>query len=298
MWRKIVLVTAIVLFLAGVGLMAFPPISNEVGKIRANGAINQYEEELESTVDEITDDRDGTVVTTFEEAKKRHLVDEEGYPLKRISDDGEENKEGGEGGRSYSYSYRYSYSGTYQRSSNRRIVFSESLKMLLEDSRRYNRSLINNQGTVDTNDYTHAALNMSKYGLGNIYAYLSAPSINLSLPIYLGANNEMMSYGAAHLNNTSLPLNEPNTNCVVAGHTGYIGRIFFDNIRNLKIGDTVSIKNFWETIRYKVIEYKKVEPYETTDTVIQPDRKLLTLVTCTPLNNGKYGRYLVICEAD
>lgn len=133
--------------------------------------------------------------------------------------------------------------------------------------------------------------------LSAVSAYISAPSIGMSLPIYLGANDEMMGYGAAHLNNTSLPLNEKSTNCVVAGHTGYVGRIFFDNIRNLKKGDKVDVKNFWGTIHYKVVNFKKVEPNQTTDTVIQNGKKLLTLVTCTQLGNGKYGRYLVICEA-
>lgn len=280
MWKKVVTVIAIILLLTGLGFLLFPTVSNEVGKIKANNAITTYEEEIDEAVESVTDPADGTVVTTFEEAKKRHLVDDEGYPVKRVRS--------GSGG-------KYTYS--YQRTSSKRMTFKESLALLLKDSRAYNKSIINNQGTVDTTDYTHAALKMSRYGLGYIYAYISAPTIGMSLPIYLGANDEMMSYGAAHMNNTSLPLNEKDTNCVVAGHTGYIGRIFFDNIRNLKKGDAVNVKNFWETIHYKVIGFKKVQKNQTADTVIQPGRKLLTLVTCTPLGNGKYGRYIVICEA-
>ena len=89
---------------------------------------------------------------------------------------------------------------------------------------------------------------MSRYGLNNLYGYLSAPSIDLYLPVYLGANDSMMSYGAAHLSGTSLPIDEKNTNVAIAGHTGYIGRIFFDNIKRLDLGDTVSFTNYWETI--------------------------------------------------
>ena len=65
-----------------------------------------------------------------------------------------------------------------------------------------------------------------------------------------------MSYGAAHMSATSLPIGGKNTNAVLAGHTGYIGRIFFDNLRNLKIGDWVSITNYWDTLNYKVVETK------------------------------------------
>ena len=71
---------------------------------------------------------------------------------------------------------------------------------------------------------------------------------------------------------------------------------YFKSI-GLKKGDKVDVKNFWGTIHYKVVNFKKVEPNQTTDTVIQNGKKLLTLVTCTQLGNGKYGRYLVICEA-
>ncbi len=273
MWKKILVIIAVVLLLAGIGFLLFPTVSNEVGKIKANSAIEKYENEAASAVAELEDESGGKPVKTFEEAKKRHLVDDEGYPVTKVN-------------------------GSYRRTSENRIVFEQELARLLSDSRKYNKSIINNQGTVDTNNFTNAALDMSKYGLGYVYAYMSAPSIGLSLPIYLGANDEMMSYGAAHMNNTSLPLNEKSTNCVVAGHTGDIGRIFFDNIRGLKKGDSVNVKNFWETIHYKVIGFKKVEANRTTDTVIQPDRKLLTLVTCTPLGNGRYGRYIVICESE
>ncbi|MED9970022.1 MAG: class C sortase [Ruminococcus sp.] len=288
MWKKIVLIIAVVLLLTGIGFLLFPPVSNHVGQIKANGVIEKYEEELDNAAEELVDESDGTVVKTFEEAKKRGLVDSEGYPVK--SPDGTVRftvRTGGSGGGG----------GSYTPEPGKRIVFKPDLNKLLRDSRKYNKSILNNQGTVDANDYTHAALNMSKYGFGNVYAYISASSIGMSLPVYLGANEEMMGYGAAHLNNTSLPLNEKNTNCVVAGHTGYVGRIFFDNIRNLKKGDSVNVKNFWETIHYKVTDYKKVEPNQTTDTVIQYGKKLLTLVTCTQLDNGKYGRYIVICEA-
>lgn len=274
MWKKIIVVIAVLMLLTGIGFLAFPPVSNEIGKIKANGVIEEFEKENENVVNELVDETDGTTVKTFEEAKKRKLVDDEGYRI------------------------RWTSRTSYTRTSNYPTVFKVDLDRLHEDSKKYNRSIINNQGTVDTNNYTRAALNMSSYGLSNVYAYMSAPSIGLSLPIYLGANEEMMGYGAAHMNNTSLPLNEKSTNVVVAGHTGYVGRIFFDNIRSLKKGDTVKVTNYWESINYKVTGYKKVEPNQTVDTIIQSGKKLLTLVTCTPLDNGKYGRYLVICEAE
>lgn len=75
--------------------------------------------------------------------------------------------------------------------------------------------------------YSQAAVNLEDYGITDgIYGYVTAETINMRLPIYLGANSSNMSYGAAHMSATSLPIGGKNTNAVLAGHTGYIGRIF------------------------------------------------------------------------
>ena len=95
---------------------------------------------------------------------------------------------------------------------------------------------------------------------------------------------------------TSLPIGGKNTNAVLAGHTGYIGRIFFDNLRNLKIGDRVSITNYWNTLNYKVVETKVNKPNESGDCYLQKDRDLLTMFTCISDGNGGFDRYYVICE--
>ena len=97
---------------------------------------------------------------------------------------------------------------------------------------------------------------MRSYGLSNFYCYLSIPAIDLYLPVYLGANDDMMSCGAAHLSGTSLPIDMKDTNVAIAGHTDYIGRIFFDNIRRLEKGNRVIVHNYWETVEYKVIDKK------------------------------------------
>ena len=172
------------------------------------------------------------------------------------------------------------------------------MKRLYEDSKAYNASILYHQGTVDTADFRKAALNLSSYGLSNVYGYLSAPAIDMDLPVYLGASDYMMNFGAAQLYGTSLPIDEKNTNVCIAGHTGYIGRIFFDNIRSLRKGDTISFSNYWETIDYKVIDYKIITPIQTEDFIIQPNRQLITLITCTPAGHGQFNRYIVIAEKE
>ena len=118
----------------------------------------------------------------------------------------------------------------------------------------------------------------------------------MRLPIYLGANNANMSYGAAHLTYTSLPIGGDTTNTVLAGHTGYVGRIFFDNLRNLKIGDTVTLHNYWGSLDYRVTETKVCLENETQDVFLKEGKDLLTMITCISDGHGGFNRYYVICE--
>lgn len=173
----------------------------------------------------------------------------------------------------------------------------EQLDALYKASKRYNKRIFSNQGTVNTSDYTKAALNLKNYGIyDNLYGYISAPSIGMKLPIYLGANDAVMSHGAAHLCNTSLPIKGKNVNCALAGHSGYRGRVFFDNIKRLRAGNNVSVKNYWGTIHYKVIKAHTVSPDNTNDIYIRPGRNLLTMITCISAGGGKFNRFIVMCE--
>lgn len=98
------------------------------------------------------------------------------------------------------------------------------------------------------------------------------------------------------LNKSSLPIGGESTNTVIAGHTGYIGRIFFDNIFKLQIGDEVSLTNYWYTMTYKVVEKEIYAPNQSQAVFINDDRDLLTMLTCISDGKGEFDRYYVICE--
>ena len=271
LWQKIVLIIATLMLITGIVFLSFPTVSNFFGQQRANGIIEEFDDTLDYVVPESgTNDKIPASVTSKKhaDAVKKGEVDKEGYPV-------DENG---------------------NRTSGKRVVFQYDLDALYRDSIAYNKSLVNHQGTVETTNFDEAALNMGSYGLSNFYCYISAPSIDMYLPVYLGANDSMMSCGAAHLSGTSLPVDMKDTNAAIAGHTGYIGRIFFDNIRNLQVGDTVTVHNYWQTINYKVNGYKVVKPTECNDLLIQNGKQMLTLITCIPSRENGFDRYLVICE--
>ncbi len=174
------------------------------------------------------------------------------------------------------------------------VLFKEDVERMLKDSRDYNNQIKDEQNIYHSSDFEYSALYLPDYGIHNgMYGYLSAESINLTLPIYLGATEGNMRVGATHLYMTSLPIGGIGTNAVIAGHTGYIGKTFFDNIRNLNVGDEIVIKNYFGTLKYQVSELKNVESYDIQDVYIDENKDLVTLVTCS---NGGTARLLVICE--
>ena len=76
--------------------------------------------------------------------------------------------------------------------------------------------------------YQQPSFSLGDFGLEDeIFAVVSIPSIEVEMPIYLGATTEHLSLGAAHLSQTSLPVGGNNCNCVIAGHRGVAQRQVF-----------------------------------------------------------------------
>ena len=170
---------------------------------------------------------------------------------------------------------------------------------LWADMVRYNEAIYT-QGQAGLSceyDYQTPSFRLSDYGLGDeVFGVISIPAMELEMPIFLGATEQHMADGAAHLSQTSLPIGGENTNCVIAGHRGYNGASYFRYIDKLKVGDMVSITNLWETLTYRVCEIKIIDPHDVTEILIQPGRELLTLLTCHPYASGGKQRYVVFCE--
>ena len=170
---------------------------------------------------------------------------------------------------------------------------------LWEDMVRYNQNIAaqGQSGLSCAYDYQKASFQLADYGLPDeIFGVLSIPAIDLEMPIYLGATEQHMANGAAHLSQTSLPIGGMDTNCVIAGHRGYSGASYFRYLDKLHVGDRVSVTNLWETLTYRVSEIRIIDPSDVEEILIQPGRELLTLLTCHPYASGGRQRYVVYCE--
>ena len=163
----------------------------------------------------------------------------------------------------------------------------------------YNRTIWEEKqtGLSDPWSYQQPSFVLEEYGLTDeVFGVISIPSLELKLPLYLGASKEHLSDGAAVLSQTSIPIGGNNTNCVIAGHRGWYGASYFLHIDQLQPGDEVIITNLWESLYYTVAETKTIKPNDVEAIHIQGNRELLTLLTCHPPASGGKERLLVFCE--
>ena len=170
----------------------------------------------------------------------------------------------------------------------------EELRKVMEE---YNKDLlVNGQEISDPFSFQKLDFDMRSYGIeNNIVAEIKIDRLNLKVPIYLGATEENLNKGLAHLSHTSLPLGEETSNVVVAGHRGLIRHKMFRHLDKLQQGDEIVITNFWEELRYKVIKYEIISPDEVSKVLIQEGKDMITLITCHPFRVNTQ-RLVVYCE--
>jgi len=193
----------------------------------------------------------------------------------------------------------------YDRAASRQLSqFSERigsdrglLDALYADMIRYNEEIYNRKQDrlVDPFSYSQPSIDLSGYGIAdNCVGFLSIEKINVTVPVFLGANNENMRDGAAHLTETSYPVGGDNTNAVIAAHRGNVKNMF-RNIHLLEPGDLVIMQNFREVLAYRVWKTKLIDPDDVGELFIQEGRDLITLISCHPPGHN-YQRYVVYCE--
>lgn len=176
---------------------------------------------------------------------------------------------------------------------------SSPLALLKQDMEVYNEDLfLRHQTQFNSREaYERPSFRLSDYGLENeVFAILSIPKLEIEMPVYLGASMDNLALGASHLTGTSLPIGGDNTNCVIAGHRGWRGALYFKQVPSMSFGDIVMITNPWETLTYQVVEKRTIYSSDTKTLLIRPGQELLTLMTCDYGADGVKHRFLVICE--
>ncbi len=153
------------------------------------------------------------------------------------------------------------------------------------------------QSIVDAWSYEQPCLDPSVLPDGDYtIGYIEIPDMEVRLPLLLGASRENLAQGAAVLAGTSLPIGGEDTNCVIAAHRGWKGSAYFQYIEKMEQGSLVYIGNPWETLIYRAVDIRVIDPDDVDSILIQEGKDMVTLLTCHPYMSGGKYRYLVYCE--
>lgn len=257
-------ITAIILLIGSILLLLYPTASKVINQITANATINRFNQAVDVISENVHVDD-----TNNQPSESRSNTETYTKKNNQITD----------------YNNQIVTTSEYS-------ISVQDIEALYRDSQRYNDRL-KQQQSFDEVDFSVSALNLYDYGIYNgIYGYISIPHIDLQMPILLGSSRNNMAVGVTHLYATSLPLGGKDTNCVLSGHTGATGKIFFDDIPSLPIGSVITVTTFFGSLNYQVNEIKKIDITQTNDLFIEKGRDKLTLLTCA---DGGIRRWQVSC---
>lgn len=159
---------------------------------------------------------------------------------------------------------------------------SSELDAARDAAREYNRRLFRGEISPydDLNETGYFDL-LDPTGNG-IMGYVEIPAINVDLPIYHTVRDTVLSRGAGHMPQTSLPIGGINTHAAISAHTGLATAPMFTELVQLTVGDVFYITVLGEKMAYEVDQILTVEPEDTSHIQIQRELDLVTLITCTP----------------
>ena len=163
----------------------------------------------------------------------------------------------------------------------------EELHGYIADAMQYNEGLLESNVTLSdafssggSSDETYLSLlSLSPDG---VMGTIEIPSIHVTLPIYHGTSSKVLEEGAGHLEGSSLPVGGTGSHAVLSAHSGLPEKRLFSDIDQLAVGDHFKLLVYGLKLEYEVDDIRVVEPWDTSYLSIQPDKDMVTLVTCTP----------------
>lgn len=119
--------------------------------------------------------------------------------------------------------------------------------------------------------------------LGNgVMGSVEIPVIHVNLPIYHGTEEEVLSVGAGHVYESSLPVGGVSSHSIITGHSGLPGAKLFTRLDEIRMGDIFYIHIYTQKLKYQVVGIQVIEPTDTKNLKIYEGRDLVSLITCTP----------------
>lgn len=135
---------------------------------------------------------------------------------------------------------------------------------MLREAQEYNRALAERGISFVLTEEQKAEYEkvLDVTGTG-IMGYVEIPSIQCSLPIYHGTQEEILQIAIGHLEWSSLPVGGESTHCVISGHRGLPSARLFTDLDKMKEGDTFTLSVLDQVLTYEVDQILIVEPEDT-----------------------------------
>lgn len=115
-----------------------------------------------------------------------------------------------------------------------------------------------------------------------IMGYIQILKIDVKIPIYHTTDEKILQKGIGHMSGTSLPIGGEGTHAVLSGHRGLPAARLFTDLDKLEVGDKFQLNILDRTLSYEVDQIRIVEPDDFSELIIEDDKDLVTLFTCTP----------------
>ena len=115
-----------------------------------------------------------------------------------------------------------------------------------------------------------------------VIGYIDIDKIQVKLPIYHGTDPSMLNHACGHIQGSSFPIAGKGTHAAISAHRGLPSAKLFSDLDKLEVGDTFRITVLDKTFIYEVDQIKTVLPDDVSDLLIDEEKELCILVTCTP----------------
>jgi len=129
--------------------------------------------------------------------------------------------------------------------------------------------------------------------LGEMYAKLSIPTCGINLSVYYGDNEKILDVGVGHFSGSYFPGQGKGILYTTHNTTDKLY-----NLKNIKVGDRVSVLTNFGEFSYKVTDTKVIKDTDKGKANIESKKELLMIYTCYPFDQEGYTdeRYMVYCE--
>lgn len=128
-------------------------------------------------------------------------------------------------------------------------------------------------------DNYNEVLNINEDG---VIGYIEIPKIDVYMPIYHGASEEVLQKGAGHLEASGLPIGGEGNHSIISAHRGLPSAQLLTRLDEMEIGDVFYIHVLNETLAYQVDQINVILPEELALLGPEENQDLITLLTCTP----------------